>query len=131
MRRSAISITVPMTPDERTFFKALGSRVSEARKNADLTQVQLAEHLGIPQPQLASYEIGRRRVPVSLLPKLSHALNVPIEALINEGGNFAPPPRPGPASRLQQQVQAISQLPKAKQRFVVQMLDTVLAQNGA
>ena len=30
------------------------------------------------------------------------------------------------ASRLQQQLDAVSQLPKAKQRFVVEMLDTVL-----
>jgi hypothetical protein len=35
----------------------------------------------------------------------------------------------GPASRLQQQIDAIGQLPKAKQRFVVEMIDTVLAQN--
>lgn len=37
----------------------------------------------------------------------------------------------GPASKLQQQVEAIAMLPKAKQRFVVEMLDTVLAQQGA
>ena len=41
------------------------------------------------------------------------------------------PGKRGPASRLQQQVDAISQLPKAKQRFVVEMLDTVLAQPPA
>jgi hypothetical protein len=34
----------------------------------------------------------------------------------------------GPASRLQQQIDAVAQLPKAKQQFVSQMLDTVLAQ---
>jgi hypothetical protein len=34
----------------------------------------------------------------------------------------------GPASRLQQQIEAVAQLPKTKQQFVSQMLDTVLAQ---
>jgi hypothetical protein len=34
----------------------------------------------------------------------------------------------GPASRLEQQIQAVAQLPKTKQQFVSQMLDTVLAQ---
>ena len=34
----------------------------------------------------------------------------------------------GPASRLQQQIEAVEQLPKTKQQFVSQMLDTVLAQ---
>jgi hypothetical protein len=36
----------------------------------------------------------------------------------------------GPASRLQQQIDAIGQLPKAKQKFVVEMIDTVLAQHA-
>jgi peptide deformylase len=35
-----------------------------------------------------------------------------------------------PASRLQQQIDAVAQLPKTKQQFVSQMLDTVLAQVG-
>jgi transcriptional regulator with XRE-family HTH domain len=104
-----------MTPDERTFFQALGARVAQARKDADLTQVQLAERLGIPQPQLASYEVGRRRVPVSLLPRLARALAMPIETLIADDGPPPPPARRGPVSRLQQQVDAIAQLPKAKQ----------------
>jgi len=37
----------------------------------------------------------------------------------------------GPASRLQQQIEALAQLPKAKQQFVSQMLDTVLAQTAS
>jgi transcriptional regulator with XRE-family HTH domain len=120
-----------MTPDERAFFQALGARIAQGRKDADLTQVQLADQLGILQPQLASYEVGRRRVPVSLLSGLARALAMPIETLIGEDGPPPMPARRGPASRLQQQVEAIGQLPKAKQRFVIEMLDTVLAQQGA
>ncbi len=135
MRSAAIPIAHPlslaMTPDERSFFQTLGARIAQARKDADLTQVQLAERLGIPQPQLASYEVGRRRVPVSLLPGLARALALPIEALIADDGSPPPASRRGPVSRLQQQVAAISQLPKAKQKFVVEMLDTVLAQHVA
>ena len=36
--------------------------------------------------------------------------------------------RPGPASKLELQMQAITRLPKAKQRFVSDMLETVLTQ---
>jgi hypothetical protein len=39
-------------------------------------------------------------------------------------------PKRGPASKLQQQLERISALPKAQQRFVMQMLDTVLQQQG-
>ena len=135
MRSAAIPIAHPlslaMTPDERTFFQALGARVAQARKDADLTQVQLAERLGIPQPQLASYEVGRRRVPVSLLPRLARSLAMPIELLIGDDGPPPPPAKRGPVSRLQQQVEAISRLPKAKQRVVSEVLDAMLAQHGA
>lgn len=119
-----------MSPDERIFFTDLGARVAGARRNANLTQQQLADTLGISQPQLAFYEVGKRRVPVSLLPKLARALGVTIEALVDEGGAVTAPSKRGPASRLQQQLDAIAKLPKTEQRFVSKMLDNVLAQHG-
>jgi hypothetical protein len=36
----------------------------------------------------------------------------------------------GQAPKLQQQLEQISQLPRAKQRFVIEMLDTALQQMG-
>lgn len=127
-----------MTPDERIYFQALGARIADARRNADLTQVQLADGLGISQPQLASYEVGRRRVPVSMLPKLARLLHTSVEALIGDtsDGDTAAAPvmqrrtRRGPPSRLEQQLDAIAQLPKASQRAVVQVLDAMIAQHA-
>ena len=85
----------PVRPDERAFFQALGARIAQARKAASLTQVQLAERLGIPQPQLASYEVGRRRVPVSMLLPLARALAVQVEALIaDDAAHAQPAPEP-------------------------------------
>ena len=127
---TSMSAHRPMSPDERIFFTGLGARVAGARRNADLTQQQLADALGISQPQLAFYEVGKRRVPVSLLPKLARALGVSIEALVDEAGTVATPARRGPASRLQRQLDAIAQLPKAQQRVVTTMLDAMLAQHG-
>jgi len=126
-------VSPPMTPNERTFFTGLGQRIANARRHADLTQQQLADQLGIPQPQLASYEIGRRRVPVSLLPRLARALAVAVETLLDDDAIEQPVSsrtRRGPASRLEQQLERVSQLPRARQKFVVEMLDTVLAQHA-
>ncbi|GFE81312.1 hypothetical protein GCM10011487_33120 [Steroidobacter agaridevorans] len=36
----------------------------------------------------------------------------------------------GPAFKLQQQIERLSQLPKAKQKVVIKMLDGVLSQAG-
>jgi transcriptional regulator with XRE-family HTH domain len=117
---------IPMTQDEKLFFRQLGARIAELRKAHGLTQVQLAEALKLTQQMIASYEVGRRRVPVSLLPAIAQALAVSVEALI--GQKEASPGKRGPAPKLQQQMERIQRLPKAKQRFVMEMIDTVLAQ---
>ena len=75
------SIT-PMTQDEKLFFKQLGARIAQLRKERGLTQVQLAQLLDLTQQMVASYEVGRRRVPVSLLPAIADALTISIEELI-------------------------------------------------
>ena len=51
---------------------------------------------------------------------------VSVEALIGE--KDATPAKRGPAPKLLQQMERIQRLPKAQQRFVMQMIDTVLAQ---
>jgi transcriptional regulator with XRE-family HTH domain len=116
----------PMTQDEKQFFRQLGSRVAALRKEQGLTQVQLAQALELTQQMIASYEIGRRRIPVSLLPQLARALGTSVEELIGDEGTSAR--KRGPAPKLQQQIERIQQLPKTQQKFVMQMLDTVLAQ---
>jgi transcriptional regulator with XRE-family HTH domain len=116
----------PMTQDEKLFFRQLGARIAELRKTHGLTQVQLAETLELTQQMVASYEVGRRRVPVSLLPAIAAALAVSVETLI--GQKEAAPGKRGPAPKLQQQMERIQRLPRARQRFVMEMIDTVLAQ---
>lgn len=117
--------TVAISQDEKAFFVRLGTRIAELRKGASITQVQMAETLGVSQQTVNSYEVGRRRVPVSALPIIARSLGVSIEELI---GETPKPGKRGPAPKLAQQMKKITQLPKAQQRFVMQMIDTVLAQ---
>lgn len=114
-----------MTQDEKAFFKALGARIAELRKNSAITQVQLAETMNVSQQTVASWEVGRRGVPVSSLPLLARTLGVSVETLIGEQTTTA---KRGPTPKLQQQVERLSRLPKAKQKFVMEMLDGVLNQ---
>jgi transcriptional regulator with XRE-family HTH domain len=116
-----------MTADEKAFFKQLGARIARLRHDAGMTQQQLGDLLNITQQQVASFEIGRRRVPVSLLPRLARTLAITVESLIGEDDR---PAKRGPAPKLQQQLERIVRLPKAQQRFVIQMLDTVIQQAG-
>jgi transcriptional regulator with XRE-family HTH domain len=114
-----------MTHDEKKFFKELGARVATLRKEQGITQVQLGEMLGIAQQMVASYETGRRRIPVSMLSKLAHALAVPLETLLGVTSSAA---KRGPTPKLQQQMERIHRLPKTRQKFVMEMLETVLSQ---
>jgi transcriptional regulator with XRE-family HTH domain len=117
---------VAITDNERAFFAALGGRIARLRKQQDITQVQLAELLGITQQTLNSYETGRRRVPVSLLPLLAKRLGVAVEALLDDDAKAAA--KRGPVPKLQQQMDRITQLPRARQQFVMEVIESVLAQ---
>lgn len=86
--------------------------------------VELGELVGVTQQQIASFETGRRRMPISTLPLLAKALGVSIEELVGEQPK---PGKRGPAPKLQQQLEQLSQLPKAKQRAIAQVLDSMLA----
>jgi hypothetical protein len=59
---------------------------------------------------VASYEISRRRVQVSLLPSLAHALAVSVEALIGE--KEAAPGKRGPAPKQSSRWSASSASPR-------------------
>lgn len=114
-----------MTENDQTFFNRLGQQIATLRKAQHITQVQLAEFLGISQQYLQAFEAGRRKVPASMLPTLAQLFGVTLEELV---GMPVPKNKRGPAPKLQRQIEQLQRLPKTKQRFVMEMLDTVLQQ---
>ena len=130
------SLIATMNTRDEQFFKELGTRIAQARKEHGMTQQDLCEQLGVAQQTLAHYEVGRARMPASMLPTVARLLTLSLDELLGQpvprgaraaAGQLRGGKR-GPASRLEQQIQAVAQLPKTKQQFVSQMLDTVLAQ---
>lgn len=118
----------PVNSKDEQFFKALGACIAQARKAHGLTQQQVADNLGIPQQTYANYEVGYARVPASMLPTLGQMLGLTPEELL--GHSVKPKLKRGPVSRLDQQIERIRQLPRAKQQVLMEMLDGVLAQAG-
>ena len=123
--RDAIKNTIN---EERDFFIELGERIANLRKTRNITQVQLAEVLGVSQQTIQAYEVGRRRIPVSALPAVARLLLVPMDELFGTASQTARGGKRGPMSQLERSIERISELPKQKQRFVVEMLEAVLAQ---
>jgi len=71
---------------------AVGRNVRIWRMAKDMTQEELANHVGVTFQQLQKYEIGGNRIPTGRLVKLSGILGIPISVLF-EGTNGAEPPR--------------------------------------
>jgi len=118
-----------MSPNEKAYFKAMGRRISQRRQELGLTQVQLAAALDIPQQTYASYEVGRHGFPIALLPTLARTLMIDMDTLL--GTTPKQRAKRGPAPKFQQHIERISKLPKPRQRFVLEVLESLLAQQGA
>ena len=73
------------------FFQELGQRIASFRKDLNMNQTELGDKLGVSQPVIASYEVGRRRVPTSALPILSKLFGVSIDILLSKATRQAWP----------------------------------------
>ncbi len=120
---------VAIGQDEREFFVQLGARVALLRKQSHITQVQMAQTLGVSQSAITAYEGGQRRIPVSMLPLLARTLGVSVEELIGEPPSAAARKR-GRAPKLEQHLERINALPKPRQRAVMDVIEAMLAQQG-
>jgi transcriptional regulator with XRE-family HTH domain len=128
MRREN-EVVIAMNPEEKQFYLNLGKQIAALRNERGLTQAQLAEVLGISQQQMLSFEKGRRRIAVVTLSILSDTLGVDARELLGAGTGRSTNKR-GPTPKLQRQLERLNQLPRSKQRFVSDMIDTVLQQAG-
>lgn len=123
-------IIATMAIKHEAFFKEMGARIAQARKERGLTQQALADALGVSQQTLAHYEVGRVGVGAPLLPRLAELLDLSFDEILLGQPTIRLPGKRGPASRLEQQLDAIARLPKAEQRAVSTVLAAVLAQHG-
>ena len=111
---------------QRTEF---GQRLFERRETAGLTQAEVAERLELSQRAYAAWE----RDPVAILPErladLAEILGTTAAELFGETE-----PRRGmnaPGGRLGQSVEAISKLPRRQQGKILDVVEALLAQQGA
>jgi transcriptional regulator with XRE-family HTH domain len=114
-----------MSKNDTVFFKQLGKRIAEARKQLGMTQIQLAEVLAISQQHLAAMEVGRRKLPASSVPLLAQLFGMTADELL---GLQDKPAKRGPASTLQRQIEQVGTMPRARQKFISEMLDALIKQ---
>ena len=130
MRRKEDEISDVECTDEVTvltvdqdFFKALGAKIAERRKTLCFTKTDIATVLGCSQAMMASYESGRRRIPVSLLPTLAEKLHLSVGDLFEEEESKVS--KRGPKSKFDVAIDRARALSKRDQYAVVNLIDAL------
>lgn len=115
-----------MNAKDEGFFKALGARIAQAqgaRTNAAAT----GRSIGYPAANASARRTRARSRTCIDVANAGSLLTLSLDELVGNAATRRAGKR-APRSRLQQQIEAIDQLPKTKRQIVSQMLDTVLAQ---
>lgn len=69
---------------------AVYRRIRELREDHDLTQTQVADMLGMKQPQYFRYEQGYRDIPTDMLIKLADYYNTSVDYMLGRTNNPSP-----------------------------------------
>lgn len=107
----------------------LGQVLREFRKAKGLTQAQLGAVVGVSQSEIYKYEKGMRKIPIDLLPKLAHALEV------SEADFFARAQHPSrlvtvTSPVLAQILKNLEQLPPAVQQALLHLTDALVQERS-
>ena len=113
----------PPTKDAPLF----GKKLAAIRQSKGLSQEALAKLLNTTRANIAYYERNAKNPTLEFIQRCAEILNVSTCDLI-EPGKIKSNLKPGPVSKLQEQIQKVQRLPLSKQRFVSDFLNTFLKQ---
>ena len=68
-------------------FNSLGEKISMLRKEAGLTQAQMAEKIGVSRPSLVKIENSQRVISLEEGDAISKVLGISLDSLLAEGNN--------------------------------------------
>lgn len=103
-----------------------GARLAALRRDAGLTQIELARLVSEPQQNIALWEQSDRPPRSDVIPKLARALRVQIEDLFAESAT--PPRRSGPPGKALKLFEEVAKLPRRQQDKIVEFLTPVIEQ---
>lgn len=104
--------------------ETIAQRLARIRRERGMTQVELAQRLGVAQPVVSDYERGELRLHGQLIVKLSQILGVSSEELL--GLKKAPTNGVLKNRRLLRRLEAIERLPRRDQQALLRTIDRFL-----
>ena len=105
--------------------RAIGERLARLRKERGVTQVEMAELLGVSQGNVSDYERGELRLHGELLVKLARVLKVSADEIL--GLEKSPPARAPRDRRLLRRLQDLDKLSKRDRGALMRTLDAFLS----
>ena len=105
--------------------RELGERLTQLRKERGVTQVEMAELLGVSQPVYSGYERGELRLHGELLVQLARILKVSADEIL--GLEKSPPARAPRDRRLLRRLQDLDKLSKRDRGALMRTLDAFLS----
>jgi len=106
----------------------LARRLTELRQAAGLTQMQLAEKVGVHHSSIAFWELSGTPPRGEVLPNLAEALGVSIDTLL--GVTPPKPKRQAAKGRLQRVFENAAKLPRRQQDKVAEFVEAFVAQHA-
>jgi transcriptional regulator with XRE-family HTH domain len=116
---------------QRDADAAVGKQIAALRKARAITQVELADRMGIIQSLVSHYERGRLRPHPEMLSRFADALGVSVDEIL---GREDDPPSKATAPldrRFVRRIQLVRKLPKRDQDALLRTIDAFLAARKA
>jgi transcriptional regulator with XRE-family HTH domain len=127
--------TITMTPADLTLEallarktqndkeETIGQRMARLRRERGITQVELAEMLGVPQPMISAYENGGLRLHGDLIVELTKILEVSADQLLGLKETKNGTAKNG---RLLRKLQQLQLLPRRDQQALMRTIEAFL-----
>lgn len=95
------------------FDVLVGARLRKLRTESNLTLQQLADQIGVSQPQLQKYEVGTNRISAGKLPAFAEALGIDILDFFKDEDS-AGSPKTTSADKLRRECETLLRLTKSE-----------------
>jgi transcriptional regulator with XRE-family HTH domain len=103
--------------------ETIGERMARLRRERGITQVELAEMLGVPQPMISAYENGGLRLHGELIVELTKILDISADQLLGLKETKNGPAKNG---RLLRKLQQLELLPRRDQQALMRTIEAFL-----
>jgi transcriptional regulator with XRE-family HTH domain len=103
--------------------ETIGERMARLRRERGITQVELAEMLGVAQPMVSAYENGGLRLHGELIVELTKILDVSADQLLGLKDTKNGPVKNG---RLLRKLQQLELLPRRDQQALMRTIEAFL-----